>query len=318
MHSKWQIWDFFSSYPRDTLANASGVMAINTFDPICLKMVKDFLLKSAGNRIIHHKIASEVTKSWIEEEFQTLSLFGGADSFVIHQGQDLKTESIEVLLGLNLTDRFLFVCFDTEGAGWKKLTKDGSIPTLVVEAPRFWEINKLLDFVSTYLRLPLSYEAKNWMLDALENTLGAFYNACVLLKLNNPDTKEISVTDVKSLLTLDRLDQFAMASNFSRKKFSDFFERIILLEGNFEKMRSLFNFMQSHLIKMMDTSYLAQKNRLTQYDKEIQGSSKLWTSEQLRSEIERFNEWEILSKKKDTLLWFEIHLAYLRSIRAIT
>lgn len=317
MHSKWQIWDFFSSYPKDSLVNAQGVIALNTFDPICLKMVKDFLLKSAGDRVIHHKMASEVSKAWIEEEFQTLSFFGGSDSFVIHQAQDLKNEIIDILQNLGITDRFLLLCFDTEGATWKKVLKDALIPTIVVEAPRFWEINKLLDFVSSYLRLPLSYEAKNWMLDALENNLGVFYNSCVLLKLNNPESREISLVDVKNVLTLDRLDQFAMASNFSRKKFSDFYERIILLEGNFEKMRSLFNFMQSHLVKMMDTSYLSQKNRLTQYDKEIQGSSKLWTSDQLSIEVERFNKWEILSKKKDNLLWSEIYLTYLRSIRSI-
>jgi DNA polymerase III delta subunit len=279
--------------------------------------VKDFLLKGCGDRIVFHKIASEVSKNWIEEEFQTLSLFGGAESFVIHQAQDLKNDVIDLLNTLDLNDRFILLCFDSEGASWKKVIKDAVIPTVVVEAPRFWEVNKLLDFVGAYLRLPLSYEAKNWMLDALENTLGAFYNSCILLKLNHPDSKEISLSDVKNILTLDRLDQFAMASNFSRKKYSAFFERIIALEGNYEKMRGLFNFMQSHLIKLLDPSYLSQKNRLTQYDKEIQGCSKLWSANELFLEVERFNRWEILSKKKDSLIWYEIHVAYLRSIRSL-
>lgn len=314
MHSKWQIWDFFSSFQRDYLAGFNGVLAISSFDPLCLKMMKDFLQKGSGDRIIHHKIAAEVTKNWIEEEFQTLSLFGGSDCFFIHQAQDLKADILEVLGKLDLTDRFVILSYENEGAGWKKLIKDGSIGSLVIEPPRFWELNKLLDFTAAYLRLPLSYEAKAWILDALENTLSVFYNTCTVLKLNFPESREVSVTDVKSLFTLDKLDQFALASMFARKKFVDFYDRLIALEGDFEKMRSFFNFMQSHLIKLADTSYLAAKPRLTQYDKDLQSTAKLWKAEEITREIERFNLWELQSKKKDNFLWNELRQTHLRAL----
>jgi hypothetical protein len=163
------------------------------------------------------------------------------------------------------------LAFETENQTWKKLIKENRIPTLVIEAPRFWEINKLLDFVGSYLRLPLSFESKNWILDSIENDLSSFYNTCTVLKLNYPESREIKIDEVKSLFTLDRLDQFSMASSFARKKFDVFFDRLTQLEGDFEKMRQFFNFMQSHLIKMADTSYLSKKPRLTQYDKDLQG-----------------------------------------------
>lgn len=312
MHSKWQIWDFFSSFQRNHLASFNGMLALNTFDPICMKMAKDFLVKGAGGRIIHHKLASEVSQNWIQEEFQTLSLFGGADCFFIHLAQDLKAEMLEQLGKLELNDRFVILCYESEGVGWKKLVKDGAIGTLIIESPRFWEINKLLDFVANYLRLPLSYDAKAWILDALENNLSVFYNTCTVLKLNFPDAKEVSVAEVKSLFTLDKLDQFVMASMFTRKKFVDFYDRLILLEGDFEKMRGFFNFMQGHLIKLADTSYLSHKPRLTQYDKDLQSTSKLWKSEDIMREIERFNHWEIQSKKKDNFLWNELRQTHLR------
>lgn len=315
MHSKWQIWDFFSSFKKDYLASFQGIIGINSFDPLCLKMMKDFLLKGAEGKVVHHKLAGEVNRNWIEAEFQTLSLFGTSDNFVIHQAQDLKAEMVELLGKLQMDDRFVILSFETEGAGWKKLLKDKLIGTLVIEPPRFWEINKLLDFTANYLRLPLSYEAKAWILDALENNLSIFYNTCTVLKLNFPEAREISVSDVKSLFTLDKLDQFALASLFARKKFSDFYDRLVLLEGDFEKMRGFFNFMQSHLIKLADTSYLAQKPRLTQYDKDLQGTAKLWKPAEITREIERFNQWEIQSKKKDNFLWNElrqIHLLVLK------
>ena len=317
MHSKWQIWDFFASFQKDYLSSVNGVIALNTFDPVCLKMVKDYLSKGLGTRILHHKIAAEVNRSWIEDEFQTLSFFSGTDCFFIHQAQDLKAETIELLSKLNLNDRFVILCYESEGAGWKKIIKDSNIATLVIEPPRFWELNKLLDFTANYLKLPLSYEAKTWILDSLENTLSEFYNTCTLLKLNFPETKEVSLSDVKSLLTLDRLDQFAMASLFARKKFIEFYDRLVMLEGDFDKMRGFFNFMQSHLIKLTDTSYLAQKPRLTQYDKDLQSTAKLWKAPEIVAEIERFNQWEIQSKKKDGFLWNELRQTHLKAVSKI-
>jgi hypothetical protein len=277
-------------------------------------MMKDYLFYSSPEINILHKQASEISVAWIEEEFQTLSLFGGGDSFVIHQAQDMKSDVFEAIQSLELSDRFIVLAFETENQTWKKLIKENRVPTLVIEAPRFWEINKLLDFVASYLRLPLSFESKNWILDSIENDLSSFYNTCTVLKLNYPESREIKIDEVKSLFTLDRLDQFSMASSFARKKFDVFFDRLIQLEGDFEKMRQFFNFMQSHLIKMADTSYLSKKPRLTQYDKDLQGTSKLWNTEELSREIRRFSSWEILSKKKDHSLWHELKKSYLASL----
>jgi hypothetical protein len=311
MHSKWQIWDFFSSFNREHLKNYRGVLGIAAFDPICLKMLKDFLLKGAIGRVVHHKSAADVTKSWIEEEFQTLSLFGGSDSFIIHQAQDLKSDSLDFFSALELNDRFIILSFETENATWKKNLKENKFETLSIEAPRFWELNKLLDFVCAYLRLPLSYEAKIWILDSLENDLSTFYHSGSLLKLNFPDAKEVGLTDVRSLFSLEKLDQFLLASLFARKKFSSFYERLIALEGDFEKMRFFFNFMQSHLVKLSDTSYLSQKPRLTQYDRDLQSTSKLWSAQDLYQEIEKFNQWEISCKKKDSNIWHELRKSHL-------
>jgi hypothetical protein len=314
MHSKWQIWDFFSSYNRETLNSYEGILALNTFDPICLKMVKDYLTRGLNDKVLHYKMAFEITKPWIEEEFQTLSLFGNSESFFIHHAHDLSADTQDALTKSDITGRFVLLSFENELAAWKKLIKDGKVATLIIEPPRFWELNKLLDFVCNYLRLPLSYEAKTWMLDALENNLGTFYNACCLIRLNHPDSKEVSVQDVKELLTLEKLDQFQMASLVARKKHKEFFEKLVALEGDFEKMRTFFNFMQSHLIKMADTSYLAQKPRLTQYDKDLQSSSKLWKGPDLMEQVEKFNRWELLCKKKDSHLWHEIKESHLRSL----
>lgn len=314
MHSKWQIWDFFSSFNRDSFRSQEGVLALNTFDPVCLKLVKDFLFRNLDDKIIHHKMASEVTKTWLEEEFQTLTLFGNSESFFIHQAQDLNAEIMAIISELEVSGRFLLLSFENEQASWKKLIKENKIPTLTVEAPRFWEFNKLLDFVCTYLRLPLSFESKTWILEAMENNLANFYNSCCLIKINHPDAKEVSLKEVRELLTTEKLDQFQLASLIARKKNKEFYEKLTELEGDFDKMRGFFMFMQSHLIKMADTSYLSQKPRLTNYDKDLQNTSRLWKKEELIYAIEKFNRWELLCKKKDSLLWHELKEAHLRSL----
>ena len=313
-NSKWQIWDFFSASNRDLLKNQEGVLALNTFDPIALKLVKDFLVRGIDDKVLHYKMAGEVTKNWIEEEFQTLSLFGNSENFFIHQAHDLNADLIEQFANADITGRFVILSFENELAGWKKLVKEGKISTLVIQSPPFWEVNKLLDFVCNHLRLPLSYNAKTWMLDALENNLGTFYNSCCLIKLNHPDSTEVSLNDVKELLTLEKLDQFQLASLIARKKNKDFYEKLVALEGDFEKMRGFFGFMQGHLIKMADTSYLAQKPRLTQYDKDLQSTSKLWKPEELMTMVQKFNRWELLCKKKDSHLWHELKGEMLKSL----
>ncbi len=164
MHSKWQIWDFFSSFPKDHLCKHEGVLALNSFDPFCLKLMKDFLLRGAGEKTVLYKMAHEVTRSWIEEEFQTLSLFGQSESFFIHQAQDLSAENFALISDLSLSGRSLILSFESENAIWKKLVKEGKIETITIEPPRFWEFNKLLDFVCQLVRLPLTFEGKSWIL----------------------------------------------------------------------------------------------------------------------------------------------------------
>jgi hypothetical protein len=313
MLSKWQIWDFFGAVKKDLLETHEGVVALSTFDPVCLKLAKDYLLRGVSSRNVLYKMAPEVTKSWIEEEFQTLSLFGTQDSFFIHQAQDLPADILELLTSLDISGRFVLLSFESEGTTWKKLQKEGKITSLQVEPPKFWEPNKLLDFVCNYLKLPLSYEAKGWILDSLENNLGTFYNSLSLIKLNHPESKEVGLKEVQELLLVEKLDQFALASLFCRKKRLEFFQKVIQLQGDFDKMRSLFMFMQSHLIKVMDPSYLSQKPRLTSYDKDIQSTSRLWKDHEILDALSEFNRWEILSKKKESFLWVELKDAYLRS-----
>ncbi len=312
MHSKWQLWDYFASAPKDFLASYEGILALDTFGPTCLKLLKDHLMRGSGERIVHYKMGDEVTKSWLEEEFQTLSLFGNTESFFIHEAQDLSADLIDIILKLDLQGRFLILSFESETAGQKKLLKGQNVSSITIEEPKFRDFHKLLDFVCNYLRLPLSYESKAWLLESIENDLGTFYNSCCLIKLNHPENKEVTLSDVQKLLTVEKLDQFALASLFARRKRKQFYEKLCLLDVDFDRMRLFFSFLQGHIIKMMDPSYSTRRSYASYYDKEIQSASKLWNTPDLTVELERFNRWELMCKKKNFLLWHELREAELR------
>jgi hypothetical protein len=312
MHSKYQLWDFLNTFKKETPKKMEGLFALKTFDHVCLKIIKDFLLQDLDDKRVIYKMAGEVKKDWIEEEFKSLSLFSESENFFIHQANDLTTELIDIFSSIQLTDRFIILSFENELASWKKVIKDEKIQAITIELPKFWEMNKLLDFCCHYLKLRLSHDSKTWIIEVLENNLPTFYNACFLLKLNHPDPHELGLGEVQKLLVSEKVDHFVMASLFSKKKKKEFYRKISLFQNDFDKMRSLFLFMQSHLLKVADPSYLSLKSKLTNYDKEIQTTSKLWAMEDLLSEIARFNKLEILSKKKDSNLWHELKLEYFR------
>src|SRR5690606_12957564 len=229
MLSKWQIWDFFSSVKTDYLENASGVMVLNTFDFQSLKLIKDHLLKSIS-ATVHHKLASEVTHDWIENEVMTHSFFSSSESISIHQAQVLSSEILVKLISLQLDNRFIILNCESENASFKKLVKEKKTRILQVESPRFWETAKLLDFTAAFVRLPLSYDAKTWMLNSLENTFQQFYNSCCLLKLNYPQVKEVGLNQVEALLAVERLDAFYLADIFGKKKLREFYSHLVTLE----------------------------------------------------------------------------------------
>lgn len=313
MHSKWQIWDFFNSYPLNTWQEAEGLFILQTFDSQSLRIVKDTLLSHTDNKKFLHKVGEDLTVDWLETEFQGLSLFGPGESYIIHRPETIPAASIDYMLSesFDLGGRLVVLCFDQDSAGLKKLVKKGSLNHCQVEPPRFWETQKLLDFICFYFKIPLSFESKQYLLESLEGNFDILYQAAQSIKISFPDHKEISLKETQEIVSRERLDQFLLAQIFGKKKLVEFFEKILELNLEFDRMRFFFGFMQSHLVKIADTGYLAGKARLSNYDKDIMSAAKIWKQDDLFKWIGRFNQWEILAKKKDDALMNQIKQSYL-------
>jgi len=195
----------------------------------------------------------------------------------------------------------------------KKLLKTNT-SSIVMEAPRFWEMDKLIDFLTRFFRLPLDFEAKKFITQAIEHELSAFYDVFRLIKLNYPEKTSVGIEDIKPLIDQERLDQFALATDLAKKKYSSFFERLLAVPFEFERMRFIMSFLQGHFIKVADPSYLEGKARLSQYDKEILALSKGWRREEIKHLLTLLQDWEMDSKMKNSLLETNIRQAYLQSL----
>lgn len=314
--SKWFPWDFKKSCPTTIDSKKPGFYGIQ----FCDEFISHILLENLPENLstnggIFKVNAADLTPDWFEEKFQTMSLFGTQDSYLVIESHNINAKTKKWLEEnpLELGDQFLIFSFPKSSKIFDSFSKKIKGEFIKVEAPRFWEGMQHLEFICDYFNLSLPMNVKNYLLSALENSSYEFYQAANLIQLYFPGETQIKLEYVQKLIRPNKLDHFALATRFGVKKRADFFKILSSKELDFEQMRYLFNFMQGHLFKMMDTSYCEGKARLSKYDKEILSHSKAWAREELQSEIHLFGELEVEAKSKSPLLKNRLRLEYLAS-----
>lgn len=312
MLSNWNVWDFFKNHPKILDGKNTGLYSFFFPDPYTSKIAKDILDKHQPLRVM---AATEVTPEWLEENLCTLSLFGGNESYYIPQAEDLPKASQEYIIERygDFSSQYFILCFLKDSAFRKKITALNG-KHLTIEAPKFWEMDKFFDFLADYYQVRLAYEAKQFFLEIIAHEPSSFHVALNIVKLNFSHQSEVSLDDLKTVLEQGRLDQFSLASLFSRKEKVKFFEKLLKADPDFDTLRQFFSFLQGHLIKLADPRLLEKKPRPSKYDKEIIGHSKLWKIEELQKEIRFFANLEILSKEKNPSLFQELRVNYLKLI----
>jgi DNA polymerase III delta subunit len=316
MLSKWQLWDFFQSYPKSSWPTLKGRVILQAFDPLAARLMRDHLLHGLNSESKPRQISgSDVTISWIEDQFLSLGLFGNAESWLINSPDDMSAAVKEKILeaDLMLDGRSLGFLFHSDSAYLKKILKSQGLSHVQIEAPRFWESAKLVDFLTTFFQLPLRFEAKQYLLQAVENEFMPLFDAFRLIKLNFPESRDVTLSNVQELIGVDRLDQFALATDMGKKSWKTFFERLLSIEPDFERWRGIFSFLQGHLIRIADPSYLGAKSRLSKYDQEIQTLARGWRPQEVTDMLTRLQDWEIACKSKDPYLHTQLRQALLES-----
>jgi hypothetical protein len=312
MHSKWQAWDFFKTHPG-VIQKEQGLYAYNSFDPFINSIIKDSINTEMIDGGLRTLMASDITTQWIEDNFLSLSLFGNADSFLIQNAHQLNKDCQELLLdpSLMLDNRYLILAFNEENAFFKKLTKEESVISYKIQEPAFWDNNKLLSFLADTLKVRLSHQAKQIILDRVTNSCRDFVNILNSLHINYGQN-EVSPQMLGQLMVPSKIDKFELAELFSSRKQDAFFRKIMTTDTDDDTLRDLFYFMQGHLMKIYDTGYTNKKKKLSQYDKKVMGHAKTWKPQELEEQIEVFRRLEQSCKLKRPSFNHELKQAYLR------
>ena len=90
MHSSWKLWDFLKSRPEVIDDETPPLLFINSFNPFATRILKDRipLSRFSEGRLLV-KLGKELTVDWVEENFKTLSLFGGSESYYIIHAHEM-------------------------------------------------------------------------------------------------------------------------------------------------------------------------------------------------------------------------------------
>jgi DNA polymerase III delta subunit len=311
MLSKWLPWDFIRNHPQ-TVLNQKGLYTLYSYDSFMERILLNRLYSRNWNDELKVVTGNEITVEWIEENLKTLSLFGGMSSYLILQAEGLPTATKNYLLEEKLElDCYLILSFSTNNALFEQMSKQVEGTFLKVEEPRFWEGAKLLNFLSEETSIRLPYDVQNYILGSLPNTTMDLMTALTMINLHFPGGENASLAQIKELISPVKLDQFALASLFSEKKRTHFFKKLVERDIGFDSLRTIFAFMQGHLFRLADPSYIEKKARPSKYDKEILAYTKLWKKGELEKEMRIFGELEIEAKRKSANLKDQLRVEYL-------
>jgi hypothetical protein len=302
MHSKERPWGFFEKFPQ---GNGPGLYGSYCYDPYLDRLIQNKWSSHIKNMGLNHHIilGNEVTIDWIDENLATLDLFGGQDSYMVLNGEDIPVSVQEKILELDLGDKFLFISFSKSGKFFQKLCKgEGVFHTM--EAPKFWETDKLIDFLSRELGTPLTPQIKNYLLKNITPEVGSFINALKLISIHFGG-KKVVLEGLREIIPPTKMDIFQLASLFGNKNKKEFFHKLLALEISQKEWLSFFNFMIGHLLKLS-----GNPNGSSKYEKELARQKSLWSITEINNEIKLFGDLQIEAKGGN--LKEKLRLAYLK------
>lgn len=313
MHSKWFPWDFFKNNPKVIDTDLKGIHAISVFDSFLESLLSHKLKRSEEFKVV---VGSEFDQSWLDSNLATMDLFsmGSSDNYRLVRPEDADKKTLEAIAKGEVTidDRLFVMIFTSDNKLFDKMVKADHIHTTKVEAPRFWEQGKYLTFLAREMGVPLGNDVHAYLLSAIPNTTGEFVHALRTIRLHSENpSSPMRLDQVKELVAETRIDQFALASLFGKRDKKSFFKSLIEIELDFDALRTLFGFMQGHLSKIMDPTYIQRKSRPSKYDREIEMHSPLWRKSELTEEIHLFSTLELMAKEKNVLLKNRIREIYL-------
>jgi hypothetical protein len=316
-NSSLYLWQLVQQ--KELLPPGGGLLLANFCDPYSEKIFLDLFKQKwrrevvDSDRQLRVMLGSEVSRDAIESNLCSLSLFGNQDSFVVMEADGITGGIADILesVRLELNGRYLLLTSCKQCVWFDKLHKQHGGKRYSVKSPPPWDIGKLLAFLGSHLQIELSSSVQDYIIHSVPNQCSDFLNLLKAIDLHFPDHSAVGereVDFVRKLVSSSRLDLFAYASLYGRKDRVSFFTKLDQGNYGFDELRQLCSFIQGHLVKLGDLSYLQDKKRLSKYDREIMEQAKGWSSEEVVAELALFGSLEILAKGRKESLREQVRL----------
>ncbi len=316
MFSSFFPWEFKSNFPTLLKEGQFGLHAFSCYDPflekIFLNSVPDHYLEGGKWSVLNPQ---EITVTWLENNINTLDFFSAGQSYKVLMSELLSPSVQEFLLNekIDWGNRYFLLSFQKENKFFDKLKKKEEVHSYKIKTPNFWDYDKLMKFICEQMSLPLSFAVQSYLVEHTPSEASEYIHVLKKIALLGKPIQSLSVQDIQAELEHDKFDTFLFAKLWASKKHQSFFKKILPFVNDHIEMIKFFGFMQSHIIKMSDTSYMASKSRPSKYDKEIELHSKMWSKAELRDELKFFGNCEILAKQKSTELTGQLRLRLIDS-----
>lgn len=305
----------YLNFDKITSELSSPLVRIECPDIFIEKMIVDKIAKFLSkNGDFEKKYAQEVSLNWVEDTVFSPGLFSTTNQFIILEADKLTKNVLEAFGDRDFIDEQRIVLLHV-GVLSKALLKNKVFKEshhVKISPPKFWEAIQYVDTYTKFFDLRLSYQAKQHILQSVDGTASSFFNAISLLA---PYAKDGDVSDleVKRLVRPGFLDNFKLSDAFNSKNLKEVWKSLLLIESDYSEFRTFFSFMQGHIIKIMDTSYMNAKKKLSKYDNGIKSAQRNWSKEDLSYYLSLFSSLEIKAKSKDAFLRDELRSFYLKN-----
>lgn len=309
-------WEFSQAFPFLINKDKPGLYVFSCYDPFLEKIFLNSIPKSAlegdGWKVL---AGSEVGISWLEDNLSALDFFSSSQSFKVLLSEDIPAKAKEFILKADVdwSERYFLLTFSKEDKFFDALKKKKEATVLKVKEPPFWDMPKLVKFLCEQTGVNLSYKLQNYLLEIVPNEPGALIVALKKLMLLGGPPQSLTPDKVLEILGQERLNKFELARLWSEKQHRDFYKTLLELIHDFNGLREFFSFLQGHIVKMVDPSYIDDKARPSKYDRQIESSCRMWSKAELRDEMRFFGECEILAKSRSRDLQQALRLKLIES-----
>ncbi|MGZ3787591.1 MAG: hypothetical protein ACXVLQ_03670 [Bacteriovorax sp.] len=303
MLSKLLPWDFIQKFPSTIDPKVPGVHAFLIDEPYLERVLLDRLPKGpkAESKFSLYS-GNEFTRDFIEEHFVNLSFFGSTDHVLILNAENAPSASLEFLLDseIDWSERFLLLFFTKANKPFTEFAKHKKVQAFELEMPRFWEGLKLWQFCQKARSVNLDGAVSRFALENLEHNFESFFWLIDSINIHFPDGR-VDVAKLKELVSRERYDFFDLIDLFHKgPRF--FFQELLKKEMDYEWMRALSSFMQTHLMKILYPDEIRNKAKLSKYDQSVLDISEKLNRDTVKGYLKLFSELEILSKSHDVFL----------------